>query len=165
MRVLRTLKGSKIERYLGVVGKRMGSWLYVHRDYVDRLPTDFRIKVDRAIGEPQGWPQVYTRGFEYNTLKISTDSNTVVFMHSPDFDTAAEPVAGNWCRVDPDAGELKVGHTSNIWHHKWLWVMDDYDGFDVDASFQRSQDWLELEGVDMFRIGNPKYWDTIKERI
>ena len=164
-RSLRTLKGSKIERYRGVVGKRMGFWVYVHRDYVNKLPMDLRIKVDRAIGDPRGWPQVYTRGFEYNILKISTNSNIVVFMHSPDFDTAAEPVAGNWCRVDLDAGEVEGGRTSNIWHHKWLWVMDDYKGFDVEASFQRSQVWLALDDVDMARIGNPKYWATIREKI
>jgi hypothetical protein len=157
MRLLRTLKGSKIERYRGVVGKRMGFWVYVHRDYVSKLPLELKVRVRLA--------RELAENFEYNCLKISTDSGVVVFMHSPDFDTSQEPVAGKWCRVDMDDLTVKHGSTSNIWHHKWLWVMDDYRGFDVEVSYQRSQDWLALEGVDMFRIGNPKYWTTVEERI
>ena len=157
IRSLRTLQGSKIERYLGVVGKRMGFWVYVHRNYVNKLPMQLQIRVNRA-SEHNG-------GFEYNTLKIATHSNIVVFMHSPDFDTATEPVAGNWCRVNPDGPAVRLGRTTNIWHHKWLWVMDDYKGFDVEASFQRSQIWLALDDVEMARIGNPKYWATIREKI
>ena len=157
MKVVRTLKGSKIERYRGVVGKRMGFWVYVHRDYVSNLPLELKVRVRRA--------SKLAEGFEYNCLKISTDANMVVFMHSPDFDTAAEPVAGKWCRVDLDNLTAKHGSTGNIWHHKWLWVMDDYAGFDVEESFLRSQVWLRIADVEMSRIGIPKYWDTIRERI
>jgi hypothetical protein len=157
VKVLRTLKGSKIERYRGVVGKRMGFWVYVHRDYVSKLPLELKVRVRMA--------RELAEGFEYNCLKISTDSNVVVFMHSQDFDTAAEPVAGKWCRVDMDDLTVKHGDTGNIWHHKWLWVMDDYAGFDVDAAFLRSQVWLALDDVEMARIGNPKYWATVEERI
>jgi hypothetical protein len=137
----------------------MGFWVYVHRDYVKHLPMELRIRVQRA--------SALNGGFEYNALKVSQESNIVVFMHSIDFDTAAEPVAGNWCRVDFNARVpvIKVGRTQNIWHHKWLWVMDDYKGFDVEASFQRSQVWLALDDVDMYRIGNPEYWATVERRI
>jgi hypothetical protein len=43
--------------------------------------------------------------------------------------------------------------------------MDDYKGFDVDAAFLRSQVWLALDDVEMTRIGNPKYWSTVEDRI
>jgi hypothetical protein len=93
-------------------------------------------------------------------------------MLSPDFDSADEPTAGEYCRVNlPGKGcgsqpvVTAIRRTSNIWHHKWLWVTDDYEGFDVEASFQRSQVWLALDDVEMSRIGNPKYWSTVEERI
>ena len=45
-----------------------------------------------------------------------------------------------------------------IYHHKWLFVRDDYDGFDVAESRTRSERIMMLEGVDHSRIGKRQYW-------
>jgi hypothetical protein len=37
-------------------------------------------------------------------------------------------------------------------------VADDYEGFDVEESKQRSRRQLSLEGVDRRRIGRRSYW-------
>ena len=47
-----------------------------------------------------------------------------------------------------------------IYHHKWLFVADDYDGFDVEESKSRSDAWLALPQVDKSRIGRACYWHT-----
>jgi hypothetical protein len=47
-----------------------------------------------------------------------------------------------------------------IYHHKWLFVADDYDGFDVEESKARSDAWLALPEVDKSRIGRACYWHT-----
>ena len=46
-----------------------------------------------------------------------------------------------------------------IYHHKWLFVAEDYAGFDVEESKRRSQQWIALEGVDRSRIGRKRYWE------
>ena len=45
-----------------------------------------------------------------------------------------------------------------IYHHKWLFVTDDYSGFNVEASKERSRLWLGLDGVDKKRSGRKSYW-------
>jgi hypothetical protein len=46
-----------------------------------------------------------------------------------------------------------------IYHHKWLFVSDDYEEFDVEASKSRSERWMALTDVDRSRIGRKSYWD------
>jgi hypothetical protein len=45
-----------------------------------------------------------------------------------------------------------------IYHHKWLFVKDDYSEFDVEESKRRSLAWLVLDGIDKKRIGRLSYW-------
>jgi len=47
-----------------------------------------------------------------------------------------------------------------IYHHKWLFVADNYQGFDVAASKQRSELWMKLPDVDRSRIGRKSFWET-----
>lgn len=91
-----------------------------------------------------------------NALKFGKDGFT--FFDSPDFDKADEPVAGKYVRV-PFNGILKDGETKSIWHHKWLWVKDNYKGFDVEKSFNRSQTWLKIPNIDFARIGSREFWE------
>jgi len=37
-------------------------------------------------------------------------------------------------------------------------VDDDYPGFDVDESFDRSRRWLKIPGINFNHIGDPKIW-------
>ncbi len=47
-----------------------------------------------------------------------------------------------------------------IYHHKWLFVDDDYRGFDVAESKARSVQWIGLGDVDRSRIGRKSYWEN-----
>ncbi|MEI6389043.1 MAG: hypothetical protein WCQ50_20740 [Spirochaetota bacterium] len=148
---IRTQKGTVIKRDSKVgVGKRTrdGS-VYLHRDYMDRLPDQEGLEV--AI-------QHLPEDFEWNVVRSDTDG-TYAFYNSPDFDTADEPEGGQYVAVSPE-GKLRPGKTYQIWHHKWCWVLDDYDGFDVEASKQRSRDWLALPDIDFNRIGKREFWEA-----
>ena len=65
----------------------------------------------------------------------------VSFQEAPDFDTAREPIVGDYVTVTLD-GDVSAGHSNYIWHHKWLWVKNDYSGFDVSDSWNWSRTWL-----------------------
>jgi len=47
---------------------------------------------------------------------------------------------------------------TEIYHHKWLFVANDYTGFSVGESRNRSIAWMGLENVDKSRIGRKGYW-------
>lgn len=147
-RVLKTLNGSAIKRSpKHGVGKMMGGALYVHANYENVLPDISQFK---EILEQQ-YPD-----FKYNIIKYSP--NAVSFLYSPDFDSANEPVISEYVTVKSD-GNTKRGRTKTIYHHKWLFVGDDYTGFDVDAAFERSRAWLQIPDIDFCRIGSSReFW-------
>jgi hypothetical protein len=73
--------------------------------------------------------------FQYN---VSDDS--LSFDYSPDFDFDDEPMlaASFTFHTDGMYQFIPVSEDPVIWMHKWLWVTDDYKGFDVLASMRRS---------------------------
>lgn len=145
---IRTQKGTPIRRSGLGVGKDIGGAVYLHRQYASALPDQ-----NRLHEAEQHLPD----GFDWNVVKATKDG-TFTFFNSPDFDTAPEPTGGDYILVGR-GGWLKEGHTNSIWHHKWLWVRDDYTGFDVEKSKQRSRQWTALPDIDYNRIGNKQFWE------
>ncbi len=132
-----TRKGNRITRSKYGVGKVMCFCVYAHKNYAHKIiPMEILINAEAVLYEK--YPD-----FQYNCLKYDTNTQTVSFQEGPDFDTAREPVVGDYVSVFPD-GKTRKGHSEYIWHHKWLWVEDDYKGFDVEASFNWSQKWLSV---------------------
>jgi len=111
----------------------MGSKIYVHKKYARRVIPWELFALATQIAE--------TYPFEFNCVCYDLAGKIVRLDEAPDFDTAREPAVGNYLRISPADG-FKLGKSPNIWHHKWLWVDDDYEGFDVDASYEWSRTWL-----------------------
>ena len=157
-RMVKTQRGSRIKRYKWGVGKEMGGFVYLHRKYIPMIPEEYQQQIKNAAANIGDFP--------FNVVKVGVRKPVVSFFNSPDFDSAPEPTAGQFVNVNLETGRVNQGTSKYIWHHKWLWVTDDYPGFDVEESFQRSQKWLEIPDVDFSRIGQRKFWDeTIKDRL
>lgn len=131
----KTLKGSVVKRSKYGVGKQMGSQVYLHKDYVsDIIPKKAWENALNVLDDTDS-------GFEYNCVMYDTKTGNIRFDEAPDFDEAREPIVGDTITVKPD-GTVKRGHSNYIWHHKWLWVKNDYQGFDVNQSKAWSNKWL-----------------------
>lgn len=148
---LKTAKGSPIKRSSKFgVGKEIGGAVYIHKEYAHVLPDDLR-QYESAVH--QQYPD-----FEYTIIKYDLRGQGVSFLLSPDFDTANEPLITEYVTVKPD-GSTKKGKSKTIYHHKWLFVKDDYKGFNVEESIQRSRDWLAIPDINFSRIGSSRdYW-------
>ena len=133
------------------VGKEIGGSVYVHRHYEDRLgPT---------VAIAKRW---LPAGHTYDVVKYNRRTETVSFIRCPGFDVQSEPSIGSVVTVRSN-GTLQrraVLRDPLIYHHKWLFVADDYTGFDVAESQARSAAWLALPDVDKSRIGRQSYWQT-----
>ena len=149
---LKTLNGSKIQRSKYGVGKQMGSQIYVHKNYADEIiPSDVWEKAKSII----------PTDFAYNCVMYDTKyPNVVRFDQAPDFDFAREPKPGLMKKVDVSTGEVTdaKGNGNMIWHHKWEWVRNDYDGFDVMESYNWSKTWLK-------KITNPSGSLTVWNKL
>ncbi len=139
------------------IGKEIGSAVYLHRDY-EQLFGDIIARAKVMI-------PAY---FSYTVVKYNLGTDAVSFILSPDFDSSPEPIVGDhW--IVPARGNAKfrsVLPDPYIYHHKWLMVPDDYAGFDVEYSKERSRRWLALPNIDKVRIGRRSYWEqTVLPRL
>ena len=156
MEPLKTLNGSKIWYSKFGVGKQVGSKIYVHKDYaLNVVPTDVLLKAQDVIRK-------YEPGAVFNCICYDFKKPYIVrFDEAPRFDTDSEPYAGIMWTVNTsciDEGErcYKVGYSNYIWHHKWLWVSQDYQGFDVQQSYEWSKLWLSK--LPEKASGRPYLW-------
>lgn len=133
------------------VGKEMRGAVYVHRDYEGV----FGLKLERARRR-------LPSDFEYTVVKLDQATAAFSFIQVADFDSAAEPTVGATVTVKQDGSARAIPPSGNpfIYHHKWLFVEDDYSGFDVDESKRRSLAWMSLPDIDKARIGRKDYWES-----
>jgi len=131
------------------VGKEISGSVYVHRHYEERLgPTVLLAK---------RW---LPADYNYDVVKYNRRTEAVSFIQCPQFDVEPEPTIGCVVTVwaDGTVRQRTIATDPLIYHHKWLFVADDYGGFDVEASRRRSIAWLSVESVDKSRIGRRSYW-------
>jgi hypothetical protein len=133
------------------IGKEIGGAVYVHRRYEDRLGPS-------VIWAKRWLPE----GFAYDVVKYNRRTQAVSFICCPGFDVEPEPNVEDVVivRADGTVQRRPVPLDPYIYHHKWLFVDDDYPGFDVEESKRRSAAWLALANVDKSRIGCRSYWQT-----
>lgn len=92
---------------------------------------------------------------------IKYDSGNITFISSPDFLIADEPIVGYCYRFKADCWNLppKVRKDfKHVYHAKWMFVADDFDGFDVNRAKERTKLINSISGIDKKRIGNLDYW-------
>lgn len=137
-----------------VPGKRVGRRHYVHRSAVgqSRIPSEL---VEAAAEHlPPGW--------DYVVVRWDAGTGEVAFIRSPDWDEAPEPTVGDLVAVRAD-GTVRSRRVSpdraQIYHHKWMFVAENYAGFDVEESRARSEAWKRLD-PDRSRIGWKAYWEA-----
>ena len=129
-----TRSGTRIARWRNLVGKRVGTRIYVHRRCAS-LVIPANILRDSKDILRRRHPR-----HRYACLMYDLSTGAVRFDEAPDFDRAREPQVGRHVTVFRD-GTTRVGESDAIWHHKWEFVLDSYDGFDVEASRQWSRTW------------------------
>lgn len=132
------------------VGKDIGGAVYLHHNYEDTLGTV-------VVAAKDALPD----NFNYQIVKYNCRTNAVSFIECIDFDTAHEPTVGDIITVDSEGNvrRRQQPRDPELYHHKWLFVAEDYEGFDVEASRQRSLAWMQLDGINRRRIGRKSYWD------
>ena len=149
---IKTKRGTVIKRYKDV-GKKMGDDLYFHKKYVDEyIDKDFYNELKSHL----------PKGFKFTVIKYNKKNETVSFIYSPDFNTADEPIVSDAYKVTKDGKVTLTREKSvpQIYHHKWLFVKDDYKGFIVGKSMERSKEWLVVsDQINMSKIGSKGYWE------
>jgi hypothetical protein len=137
-------------------GKRMGPSIYLHKSALDAVP-GLREKI-----ESRGYTEADFDVVKFNDFP--TSSGNISLIRCSEFDAVDEPAVESSIILYPDGTERRwkapQGDKAWIYHHKWLFVLPEYEGFDVEESEQRSRKWLALGGVDKSRIGQRSFWEN-----
>ena len=152
------------------VGKRIGGFVYFHRmyarDVIGKNDTHFKYyqKLVKALALQNSNIELY------DIIKYDPSTGNISLIMSLDFETRPEPLVYSVLNykmgsIVPDKTIEYQKGKQPIYHHKWLFVKDSFDGFDVRDSMLRSLEWLEaiksVEDPKKFsRIGSQEYWDT-----
>jgi hypothetical protein len=148
-----------MKRYKNIIGKRIGGFLYFHKEYMDEVDPII-VKIVKKYQK--------RLGLDFNIVKYSPVA--ISFINSPDFDTADEPVVLESWRynvvIDKWTKYTFYGNKPNrpIYHNKWLFVKDDYTGFDVELAKRRSNFldvYMYINKINKSKIGYQKYWKSL----
>lgn len=144
-----------LKRHNNNVGKRIGGYVYFHRQYAK----DFNVV---GVIADIAKRNVFITD-EYNLVKLALNGVSITLLRVPDWDKVDEPkltASFRYNFIDKE-GDFKVyGSNPPVYHHKWLFVKDNYEGFDVEASKRRSA-WIESLPVRKNNIGYQWQWDKI----
>ena len=100
------------------VGKLMGGRLYFHKIYTDEIEEAPLIKDEL---DPV-----------YNIIRYNRLTKELCLINCPNFDTENEPTIKFVWNVTKDVLTKYDNNNPMIYHHKWMFVKDDYKGFDVE---------------------------------
>jgi hypothetical protein len=118
------------------VGRLLGSRLQAHRLYEKEVVPKSILK--RARHAAAEYSPVILR--LYNAVQYNVADFSMSFDYSPDFDFTDEPMLAASFTVHADGTSqfIPIDLDPIIWQHRWMWVKDDYPGFSVSGSMQRS---------------------------
>lgn len=168
----------RCERGSHGVGKILGRNKWVHVSAFDDIPKVDQILVEKALVALR-----QEKGIEVNfnsdvmiKLTHADRDGAVTFCYSPDWKTATEPECGPMYGVkglntgNHSFWEIQPPSVPYIYHHKWMFVNDDYTGFDIKEAKAWSEVWenhdvvraLMADKSENFRlqIGKKDYWQA-----
>ncbi len=166
------------ERGVHGVGKVLGKTKWVHVSGIEALPQAERDLIARArdvLRDGNATVIDFTQDVIVKVSPTERDGN-VTFCYSPDWNSATEPECGLMAGVkglntgDHHVRITKPPKVPYIYHHKWMFVTDEYMGFDVEDAKRWSETWENHSVVRALmdtkteyfrlRIGKKDYWQT-----
>lgn len=140
MKPLKTLKGSRIWYSKFGVGKQVGSKIYFHKSVWDKIIPE---AIWNVAMEMAARTKIDGQPLEFNTVCYDLNEPHIVRLDTcPGFDTEREPAVELSFKFDTCRYRTEVRINKSIFHHKWLWTKQDYEGFDVKESYKWSKRWL-----------------------
>lgn len=151
------LKQLNLHRKLPV-GKQLGEHIWLHSDYAAELIGQ------QEIDNQMRKIHTLAPDFNPNLVRLNHKNQDIMWIESGDFDSSPEPMINRTIRlVGDDIKSTSENIDPLIYHHKFMFVKDDYAGFDTLESKKRSVHWKERLGVNASvsnRIGRKSFWLT-----
>ena len=146
--------------------KRVGYNLYAHKSNIAELMSKLSKEMCIMLGSVIACMETEIDA-PYHIIKVDTKNEKISLIECSDWDKHYEPIVGNSYCFDCKtmAYSMRKGGTK-VYHHRWMFVSETYDGFDLEKSKQRT--WL-LWDIPEFQecknnVGSLKYWEEFLKK-
>ena len=130
-------------------GRYFDRSVYVHRDYASLIPHKIDMNVVAARAKELPFD------FRFDLIRYDRTSNPnfvdVTFIQCQEFDLYRDPVMGDsWSIKGPGSKErwekknkfTPMKKDPHVYHHKWMYVPQNYGGFSWNEAYAWSEEWL-----------------------
>lgn len=142
------------------LGKKMGNQIWFHKQYLTEMITE-----ELALLFIPYIPN----DFNYEIVRWDSKKEELALIECIDFNESKEPTVGRINRIIKTENgfenikEQKQPKDPLIYHHKWMFVKENYKGFSVEDSKKRSISWKNKLGIDRSvssKIGRLSFWNN-----
>ena len=139
--------------------KKVGYAFYVHKSNLNELlsvlSVEDRERVVRVIDLSQMFLFV-----DFDIVKFDSKTKNVSLIRCSTWDTLNEPIVEDSYCFHPDFSYKVIKGGTKVYHNKWQFVSDNYQGFDVGEAKLRTQEWNKIPNIKGLKskIGNKDYW-------
>ena len=139
----------------GNMVKKVMKSLYVHVSNLDELGKEYVEKVRKR--------ESLIDGFVYDVVKFDMDTENITFIECPEFDKVHEPLVERQYLTKKNGEKKLMPSKGQVYHKKYAFVSQDYQGFDMDAEKKRAEIYDELlkkheDTKIKSKIGYKKKW-------
>lgn len=130
---------AKLLRYQNNVGLNIDSWVIVQKNYASEI-VPFKEFIEAQKVLDKNYPM-----FQYELVSYNKSLKKIKFEDCPHFDTRENPEIARYVIYDLKTKNIEFiePDTTQMLLDKWLLVKDDYTGFNVQESYERSKEKYE----------------------
>ena len=145
--------------------KRVGTCLYVHKSNIKELIEKLSSENLNILENVLNFHKE-NLDFIFDIVKINIKNGNVSLIASPTWDILNEPIVEDSLCFKSDGTFKVIKGGTKLYHHKWQFVSEDYKGFNVNQSKQRSKEWGSIPEINSnkSKIGNKDYWYTLLKK-
>lgn len=139
--------------------KKVAYAYYVHKSNIDELLRMLNEKDRELVVSIIDTARMYLM-LDFDIVKFDTKSKNTSLIQCSTWNSLNEPIVGDsYCfHSNFDYKVIKGG--TKVYHNKWQFVSDDYQGFSIDEAKQRTKDWNSIPNISNMKskIGNIDFW-------
>lgn len=139
--------------------KKVGYSYYVHKsnlvELLDLCSFEDREYIMRIIDSAKMFLLL-----DFDIVKFDSHTRNVSLIQCSTWDTLNEPIVGDSYCFHPDFSFKVIRGGTKVYHNKWQFVADNYDGFDVEKAKKRTKVWNSIPNIKNYKskIGNKDFW-------
>lgn len=142
-----------------IVYKKVGFAYYVHKSNLSELFSLCDIECREHIIRVIDLAKMYL-WLDFDIVKFDSKTKNVSLIRCSTWDTLNEPIVEDSYCFHPDLSYKVIKGGTKVYHNKWQFVSENYNGFDVELAKKRTELWNSIPNVKEYKskICNKDFW-------